>query len=167
MKPDEAPALMEELKKSRRREQPGDLFRFRLAGHGYFYGRVIRTDATIGGFSGALLVYVYRDRSADGGLLEAASLPVKSVDDLLIAPQAINALGWRRGFFETIANVPLEIDHVLESHCFYSKSRDSYFDEYGGLIEPTEGCGSWGLGNYNVVEAEVTRALGIPRRRES
>ena len=37
----------------------GDLFVYRIKGHPFGYGRVIRVDARIGGFEDVIMIYIY------------------------------------------------------------------------------------------------------------
>ena len=121
----------------------------------YLFGRVIRTDAL--GPMEALLVYVYRTRSQIRDV--PADLSPKS---LLIPPTFTNWLGWVHGRFETIANLPLGPNDLLEQHCFYAAGR--YYDEdmrpLPGRIEP---CGIGGLTSYRMLDDLISDALGIER----
>ena len=83
------------------------------------------------------------------------------MDRLLFAPLVINRLPWSRGYFETIANLPLGEGQVLKQHCFEANGR--YYDEKDReLPGPTAPCGLRGLESFRTVDDSVSQALGIP-----
>jgi hypothetical protein len=85
-------------------------------------------------------------------------------DRLLVSPIMTNRLPWTRGYFETLANVPLEVGDVLPRHCFLSASRGRYFDDAGnelaGAIEPV---GDYALHSFSTIDDQISDKLGIPR----
>ena len=84
-------------------------------------------------------------------------------DRLLIPPHLVNRLGWSRGYFETLANVPLEEGEVLPIHCFeYGITHPCWYDQnHRPLPGPIPPVGSGGAGNWKTVEWEVFEALGL------
>ncbi len=149
---------MRVLTPSRKAVKPGDIFVMQLRDDEYIFGRVIRTDAMIDEMQNVILIYVYRAFSFD-----KTAIPVLNRDQLLIAPDLINRLGWSRGYFEMVAHHPLTPEDVLPVHCFQSYFSGKYFDEYNHqLPEKHEPCGQYGLGNYRVIDDLVSRALDIP-----
>lgn len=158
-------ANLEMLTPSRKRLNVGDVFALKPKGHPYYFGRVIRLDA-IGLAGGAILIYIYNAKSDDKG-----SIPVLDKRHLLIAPTMINRLPWSRGYFETVANLPLSDEDILHPHCFEDDWRHVLFpgspiiyrDEYGNRLPGrTEPCGIYGLGSFRTVDDDVSEALGIP-----
>ncbi len=153
------------LTPSRKRLRVGDVFVLKPKGHPYYFGRVIRLDA-IGLAGEAILIYVYDAKSDD-----ECRIPQLDKRNLLIAPTMINRLPWSRGYFETVANVPLREEEILHPHCFddgwhhelFPESPIIYRDEYGNRLSGrTEPCGIYGLGSYRTVDDDVSEALGIP-----
>ncbi len=153
---------LQQLKSSRRKPRPGDVFAMQLPDDRFLFGRVIDTEAQPGfGPATAVLIYVYSVRS------ETCELPDRSQlrpDRLLVSPMMTNRLPWSRGYFETIANVPLDSEDVLDQHCFLSAVRGRYFDERGQEVSgPIEPVGDYGLHSYRTIDDEISDALGFPR----
>jgi len=150
---------MQILKPSRKRLQPGDIFVYKIKGHDFGYGRVIRTDCMFGGSGGTILLYIY---SAFSSVKQR--IPELSKDRLLLTPQLTNRLPWSRGYFETIENRPLGPADVLRVHCFYTDIyiRRRYLDEDGNrLRRRSEPCGSYGLSSFKTLDVKISMALGI------
>lgn len=155
-----------ELRRSRKALAPGDVFVMGLPGGMYLFGRVISTSArwTLAQGGGTTnLVYVFAHQS------RTKEIPARThlrADQLLIPPQLINRLGWSRGFFETLGNLPFEDGEVLDVHCFqtniYATGPRWFDDAANQLPEPVPPVGEWGVGNYRTVEDKVCSALGIP-----
>jgi hypothetical protein len=149
------PTNLQILKRSRRKPQVGDMFVMLPPDERYLFGRVIRTDAL--GPMAALLIYIYATRSQTKEV--PADLPPTA---LLIPPTFTNSLGWAHGRFETVANLPLGPNDVLEQHCFYAAGR--YYDEdmhpLPARIEP---CGIGGVTSYRMLDDLISDALGISR----
>lgn len=163
------PINLELLKKSKKVLRSGDIFVLKPKGQDYYFGRVISTTADCGfGPPKAILIYIYNATSKDKN-----TIPELDKNDLLIPPTMINRLGWSRGYFENVAFRELMEDDVLKVHCFWSPplngfptgrfSRGRYMNEKGeqlaGAYEPV---GRYGLGNYRVVDDEISNVLGMP-----
>jgi hypothetical protein len=147
------------LKKSRQRPEPGDIFVFQMSelDERYFWGRVIATDTTLGGFSDVTLIYLYRTTSGT-----KLVVPELRVEELLLPPIGTNTLGWSRGYFEVVGSRPLEPGDKLPQPCF-KDSRGWYFDEYSKRLSgPTEPVGAYGLTGIAGIEEQVQAALGLP-----
>src|SRR5690606_25998518 len=117
---------LEILKSSRKAPKAGDIFICRPAGRGYFFGRVVRTDAKIRYMSDSILIYIFSIESETKEPPE--HLPVMR---LLIPPLMTNRLPWSRGYFETIAHREFDAGERLPLHCFYSLTFKKYFDDSG------------------------------------
>lgn len=151
--------ILRVLRRSRKSLAPGDVFVFCAPALDtrYFFGRVIRTDAVGGGFTGPHnLVYLYRDGSPDKAVPREFS-PHR----LLTPPLIVNRTPWTSGVFETLANVPLTHKDVLAQHCFYSLSRHGRcYDEYGNSVPVrSEPCGPAVLTPYPAVEGPIFSGL--------
>jgi hypothetical protein len=153
------PTNLRVLKPSRRRLKAGHIFVLQ-PDERYLFGRVITTNAVAGGFPNCVLVYIFRTSSG------STTLPPRSElgpDSLLVPPIMTNRLPWSRGYFETIAELPLEPGDVLKHHCFRS-TQGKYYDEANHeLPGPVEPVGTWGLHSYRTIDDTVSDALGIPR----
>ena len=150
------------LKPSRKGVRAGDVFMMQLPDDHYVFGRVISTDAMAGAsMPGATLIYVYRQRFDSKVLPERSEL---SRDRLLVSPMMTNRLPWSKGYFETVAQWPLEPVDALPQHCFLSAARGRYFDEKGNaLTGPVEPVGDYGLHCYLKIYDALSAALGFDR----
>ncbi len=150
---------MRVLKKSRKPVQAGDIFVYQMPDDLFRFGRVVRTDASIGGFKDSILVYFYRKASKS-----RVPIPGLNKNDLLIAPVGMDQGAWTRGYFETVEHRPLQTEDVLRTHCFWDDSRvfELYRDEYGkripGRLEP---CGLFALASEVTIDAKLGSALGF------
>lgn len=149
------------LRRSTRRPTRGDVFAMQLPDDTFLFGRVIATDAAIGPMSAVTLIYIFDTQSA------AKKVPSRhdlAPTRLLLPPLFTNRLPWARGYFETIAHVPIENEEVLQQHCFFSSNRGRYFDErnreLAGAVPPV---GDWGLHSYGTIDDAVSDALGLRR----
>lgn len=150
---------LEVLKPSRRAPVVGDIFVFRPAGRGYFFGRVVRTDAKIRYGSDGILIYLFSIES--DVKYPPEHLPIMR---LLVPPVMTNRLPWSRGYFETVAHRGFVPGERLPVHCFYSAATKSYLDDDANeLSERREPCGTYGLGSFRTIDDEVSDALGMPR----
>ena len=148
---------MKVLKKSRKKLQVGDIFVYQMKKGEYGYGRVIRLDAHIGGFSNVIMIYIYNAFSTD-----KHRVPILSKDNLLIPPIGTNRQPWLRGYFKNICNKPLAKADILAHHCF-KDIRGLYFDDEGNMLsKPTKPCGEYGLHSYRTIDDAISEALGIP-----
>lgn len=145
------------LKKTRRAPEVGDIFVMQPPDGQYLFGRVVDTNANPLGVGGAILVYVYRVRSAT-----KAPAPELLRGQLLVPPMMTNKQPWTKGFFEHVENRPLSPMDRLPRHCF-KDSRGWYFDETRSRLPgPVEPVGQWGLHSYRTIDDEISKALGIP-----
>jgi Immunity protein 26 len=145
------------LKKTRRTLEVGDIFVMQPPDGQFLFGRVVDTNADPLGAGGAVLIYIYRVRSA-------AKTPVPELlrELLLVPPIMTNKLPWTKGYFEHVENRPLSAMDRLSQHCFKSTS-GRYFDQIGNpLAGPAEPVGQWGLHSYRTIDDEISKALGIP-----
>lgn len=151
---------MRVLQPSRVKPRQGDVFVLGV-GERFLYGRVVSTQAMAGwSMPGSILIYLFRTESP------VTDLPDRSVlgtDNLLVSPMMTNKLPWSRGYFQTVANLPLADGEVLPRHCFQSTA-GRYFDEVATeLPGPIEPCGDWGLHSFRTIDDEVSDTLLIPR----
>lgn len=127
----------------------------------YVHGRVIRADIPDdeGPMPRTNLIYIYRDPQPT----KSPALKSLSVDRLLGPPRFINRLPWSRGYFETVLNIPMTRDDLLEQHCFSALRSDTpYVDEKGRpLATRFEPCGKWALAGYVTIDEVLARAFGF------
>ncbi|MCZ7627614.1 MAG: immunity 26/phosphotriesterase HocA family protein [Microthrixaceae bacterium] len=149
------------LSPSRKKPKVGDVFALQLPDGRYLFGRVISTEAMAGpSMGGAILIYVYRERSDQKELPERAEL---RPDRLLVSPIMTNQQPWTKGYFETIENLPVDGDDVLDQHCF-RRWDGRYFDEaLNELPGPIEPVGDYGVHSYRTIDDEISDALGFDR----
>lgn len=149
------------LRPSRKKPKPGDVFAMQLADGRYVFGRVVSTEAYAGpAMPGAILIYIYRTRSDTKEVPPAEEM---RSDLLLVSPIMTNKLPWSKGYFETLANVPLSEDDVLDQHCFLAWTGRYYDEKLNELPGPREPVGGYGLASFRTVDDEVSDALGFER----
>jgi immunity protein 26 of polymorphic toxin system len=153
---------LQTLAPSRKAPKAGDIFVCRPAGRGYFFGRVVATDARIRTEQNCILLYTFATES------DTKQPPERlSVMQLLIAPLMTNRLPWSRGYFETVARRDFELGERLPVHCFrdlFFKPYTRYWDEYNHeLPQKREPCGDYGLHSYRTIDDAISDALGIPQ----
>ena len=146
------------LTPNRKKVRPGDIFVLQIRNDEYIFGRVVRTDGTVGGgWNQAILIYIYNAIADDKN-----NIPDLDKSNLLVPPILTNKVPWLRGYFETVAHRPLVDEEVFHPHCFYSYSSCRYFDEYGQeLPYRVEPCGERGLHSFRTIDDAVSKALGI------
>ena len=145
------------LKRTRRPPKVGYIFAMQPPDRKYLFGRVIDTDADPLGVGGAVLIYIYRGRSAD-----KSEIPALLRSQLLVPPIMTNRQPWTKGYFETVESRPMTPMDRLPQHCF-KDSIGRYFDESGNpLPEPTDPTGRWGLHSFRTIDDEISGALNIP-----
>ncbi|GAA0256179.1 hypothetical protein GCM10010492_66340 [Saccharothrix mutabilis subsp. mutabilis] len=150
------------LQKSRRRPEVGDLFVLSPRDDLYVFGRVISDQARWAQVDPQIppvnLIYVHRYTSP---VVEVPPDAELQAGTLLISPTMVNNLPWSRGYFQTIANIPLRPGERLAVHCFRD-ARGRFVNEFNEpLPARTEPWSVLGLGSYRTVDDEVCEALGI------
>jgi Immunity protein 26 len=147
------------LKKSRILPAVGDIFVLQLGPlpDRYFFGRVVKTDAKVGGFNDTIPIYIYSTTS-----------PSKTIDfpltpgDLLVPPVATNRQPWNKGYFEMIGHQQLTSTDLLPRHVFRDPLRKRLFDDCGREVTSFDGLiGTDGLHSYQTIDYEISRALGL------
>lgn len=145
------------LKKTRRAPEVGDIFVMQPKDGKYLFGRVFDTNANPLGVGGAVLIYVYSNRST-----VKTPVPELRSEQLLLPPMITNKRLWTMGYFEFLENRLLSpADHVPQ-HCFKDVS-GRYWDARGQRLSgPTEPVGVWGLHSYRTIDDDISTVLGIP-----
>jgi len=145
------------LKKTNKSPKSGDVFVYQLKSYPemYFWGRVIRTDAYVGGFENTVLIYLYNKKTNDKGVI-----PQLDRTNLLVAPIATNSLPWRKGYFETVGNIGLDANAVLNQHCFKDFT-GKYYDDYGLQCSAIEPIGEFGLDSYQTIDDKISEVLDL------
>jgi hypothetical protein len=148
---------MRVLKRSRTLPREGDIFAYKVRGHAYGFGRVIRLGTTIGGFEDVILVYFYRAFSSDKN-----KVPALAKERLLLPPLGTDRGPWTRGYFETMVNRPLLPDDILPVHCFKDTVEGRFCDEYGRTLKAkSKLCVPYALDGYRTLDAQISIALGV------
>ena len=136
----------------------GDIFVLQVRKGEFILGRVVTTNARLGGFDNVILIYIYQTVTK-----KKSHIPPLKSDKLLIPPLGTNQQPWLRGYFQTVAHEPLREKDVLRTHCFRDALTGKYLDEQGReLEEKVEPCGEYGVASYRMIDYEVSKALGLP-----
>jgi len=118
---------------------------------------VIRSDASVAGERGILLIYIYKAASST-----KVPVPLVGKNDLLIPPFLTTGIAWSRGYFETLEHRELEPADMLGVHCFWSATQRAFIDEYENrLSERHDPCGEYGFTTLTGIDDKVSRALCI------
>lgn len=170
MNAEDDPSLFQQQKPSRRKVSPGDVFAIKIPA-GYLLGRVIATDVKSSAWDEPHLhlLYIYAGvRESVSGIHPSNFRPPK----LLIPPVITNKLAWSRGYYETVAHIPLEPADLLERHIFREPARNPdqqrFWDEHARPVDEIEIrdmslVGIQALQSYLTTENRVSLALGLGR----
>ena len=140
---------------TRKRPKTGDIFIFKMTATTWHFGRVIRADAKMGPFKGAVLVYLYRTIS-----YAEHPLPDLKLEDLLMPPLIVDVGLWTKGYFKTVTSQDLADGDVLKHHIFRNRMNKKLFDELGNQLVVSEGpVGDYALLNYSAVNRLLCDAL--------
>jgi hypothetical protein len=143
--------------KSRIGPKAGDFFVYQIEAGRYGWGRVLRLDARVCQIPKLVLAYFY-----DTFTETQAPVPLLSKERLLIPPVLTNKLGWRDGYYRTVANAPVRLGEVYDRHCFRNASLRQYFDENGiEILNPFGPLGTCGVHSYASIQRDLCRKLGI------
>ena len=103
---------------SRKQPKAGDIFVVSPSMRGYFFGRLVATDAEIGSMPNCHLLYLFATES------ETKHFPSRLlIGDLLVPPLMTNRLPWSRGYFETVGHREFLAGERLPVHCFRELGR--------------------------------------------
>ncbi|KJS16093.1 MAG: hypothetical protein VR69_10860 [Peptococcaceae bacterium BRH_c4b] len=145
------------MEPSRKKPKEGDVFVIQPEKGLYYLGRVIRTNISSKDpfVNGSSLIYIY-DNS-----VKSLEIPSSLANrELLIPPQIVNNLGWVRGYFKTIGNLPVLQEDLLEDYGFWDVITQRYVDEEGKVIaKQPKVIGSYALGSYGSVSYKVSQVL--------
>ena len=151
---------LEVIRPSRKILMSGDVFVFKLKQQPgqFWFGRIIRTDSSVGIFKNTILIYLFDFHSA-----QKTCVPALTTDHLLVPPIHTNKLPWTKGFFEVVTNRQINANEILPQHTFKSFSRGTFFDEYSNPVaNPVEPIGGFALHSYKTIDDAISKALGIP-----
>lgn len=155
------------IEPSRKRPRAGDLFVVRMANR-WIAGRVIHLDCRMMSHRGGNepLLYFYNLVFEDPFDVRPPLRPT-----LLIAPIVTNMLGWRYGYFKTIANFPLQPEERLPRHYFlqsvgleWDHPKAVFCDEFQIPAERPPPGQYWttsGLASYRYIDDRLSEAVGI------
>ncbi len=142
---------------SRKKVREGDIFVLNILKNKYHWGRVISINASTGGFPDSTLIHIYNIETNN-----YETIPSLSINDLLVPPLITNAMAWRKGFFYTVANSPIESGDRLPQYCFEDVVFKKFVDENGNTIpHRVEPCGYDGLESYRTIDDVLSERLGI------
>ena len=145
------------MKKSRKTPQKGDVFVVQPFQSVFYYGKVVKTnihspDSCV---NGMFLIFIYDKMSA------VPQIPCDlDNSSLLIAPTIVNRLGWSRGYFETICNLPLTEREENMPYGFWHFQKKCFVNAEGTVLHSRPKYHTdYGLGNYCVVGEKIQAAL--------
>ena len=145
------------IKKSKKAPQQGDVFVVQPFQNIFYYGKVIQTNiySKQSFVNGMILIFIYDKMST------TPKIPCNlDNSNLLIAPTVVNRLGWSRGYFETICNIPITDRERNISFGFWDFLKKRFVDVEGNVLDrKPDYYTDFGLGNYLVVGEKIQVAL--------
>ncbi|WP_143645487.1 Imm26 family immunity protein [Streptomyces swartbergensis] len=104
------------MKGQRRQHQPGDIFMLRPEGHGFRFGRIVKTgqSGSKGRFPGGILAYVYDVPAETETEAEKPDLPALTPDRLLLPP-FFTALALDQGLLQDCRARSAQVDRPAGS----------------------------------------------------
>jgi len=153
------------LQPSRKRIREGDIFSLSPADGMFLHGAVVSIGANWSDSAPPCnMIYIYSVVSPNDAPPKIEEL---TPDSLLIPPELINNLPWRRGYFKSVGHCDVSCLNTLPVHAFYSNTERRLYDESGrplhaDSIPPGIPIGIRGLGSFATVDSEVSRALRLP-----
>lgn len=145
------------LKPSRRKLAVGDVFVMQPPDGQFLWGRVIDPDVNPFGDGGAVLIYIYRTRTAT-----KTPPPALLRGQLVIRPMITNTRPWANGYFEHIEHRPLTVMERFPRHSFKDE-HGNYVDDTGKrLATPTPPIVLWQIPEFADLANAICLSLGIP-----
>ncbi|WP_232088955.1 Imm51 family immunity protein [Streptococcus suis] len=149
------------IKKSKAQPCEGDIFVVSVIEGQYLYGRVLQANIKSKAssfFNQKNVIVIFNQRT------ESLSLENYHADysDLLIRPMIVDNAYWSRGYFYTVANIPLTEEEIHLDLGFYRiHPRRQYFCTAAGeeIFKEPKILGLYGVSTITGVAAEVNREL--------
>lgn len=134
----------------------GDVFLLNIDGIGHIPGIVARNKCNIvfeKQFE--IIIYIYNQ------ILEHKHDPIVfDKNNLLFPPKIVLKNNWAKDFgFEYLYTLASGDVDTFSDHCFYSRTRGSYFNEHGNITEKFEPCGTKLLTNITVISCDILKKI--------
>lgn len=150
------------IKRKRGKPKEGDIFLVSPREDVYFYGRVLKAginhitnDVFINGKS-VVFIFKCKTRTLD------MSNYVQNYEELLIGPEIVDAIYWTKGYFFTIANIPIDDNEEELDYGFYSVGKGNYFKEDGQeLMHQPLLLGTYGIATITGIANNIEKELII------
>jgi len=150
------------IKKTKCKPKEGDIFLVSPREGIYFYGRVfkaeikhIANDTFING-KNAVFIFKCKTRTLD------LSNYLPNYEELIIDPVIVDDIYWRKGFFYTIANIPIDDYEKELDYGFYSIGKGKYFKEDGHeLMHQPQILGTYGIATIIGIARNIEKELII------
>lgn len=145
------------MKRTTKKPKEGDVFVLQPRKDIFYFGKVIETAVkSIDSFvNGMPLIYIYQYWSYE-------KIIPQDLDKqkFLIAPEVVNYLPWRKGYFETIGNIKVSQNEKNVEFAFWDVARHKYVDISGKEVKNKPLiCGIFGLASYRGIGNEVQKAI--------
>ncbi len=150
------------IKKTRDKPKEGDVFLVRPREGIYFYGRVHKTEiehiANDTFINGKNMVFIFENKTTSLDLSEYSP----NYDKILVGPEIVDDSYWRRGFFFTIANIPIDEYEKNLDYGFYSFGRGGFYKEDGRkLLHQPRFMGTYGIATITGIAYKIEKELII------
>jgi len=150
------------IKRTKYKPKEGDVFLVSPREGIYFYGRVLKTkikhltnDTFVDGKN---VVFIFKCKTR---VLDLSNY-IPNYEELIIGPVIVDEIYWRKGFFYTIANIPID-DHEKElDYGFYSIAKGKFLKEDGReLMHQPQILGTYGIVTITGIARNIEQELII------
>lgn len=150
------------IKKTKNKPKEGDIFLVSPREGIYYYGRVLKTEIkhiTNDTFiHGKNLVFIFKNKTKT---LDISNYS-QNYEELLIGPEIVDATYWTKGFFYTIANIPIDNNEKELDYGFYSIGKGKFFKEDGyELKHQPSFLGTYGIATITGIARNIEKELII------
>lgn len=138
----------------------GDVFVLKPKNHPLYYGIVANASATM--FSAKEIIHIQ--------IFDYKSDVVQEIPDsldkypLLIPPILTNKIGWKKKYFKSIGNIPVDNFISVKNASFFYYNGEIFNDSSQPLSKPylIETTGSFSVTSYLNIDNLISLRLGIP-----
>ena len=138
----------------------GDVFVLKPKNHPFYYGIVANVNATMFGAKEIIHIQIFDYKS------EVVQEIPDSLDKypLLIPPILTNKIGWKKKYFKSIGNIPVNNFISVRNASFFYYNGEIFNDSSHPLSKPNsiETTGSFSVTSYLNIDNLISLRLGIP-----
>lgn len=150
------------IKKVKNKPNEGDVFLVSPRKGIYYYGRVLKTDIKhIKNdifIHGKNVVFIFKSKTKT---LDISNYS-QNYEELLTGPEIVDITYWTKGYFYTIANIPIDDYEKELDYGFYSIGKGKFFKEDGyELMHQPLILGTYGIATITGIARNIEKELII------